>query len=71
MKTGDLIRVIRPLPKRNIMYTPWVQELSISGIPVPLVEFNGKGGFNQVYYNGTKRYVSDDLMEVVYETRQV
>jgi len=53
------------------MYTPWVQELSISGIPVPLVEFNGKGGFNQVYYNGTKRYVSDDLMEVVYETRQV
>jgi len=69
MKTGDLIKIVYPLPERGTVFTPWVKELSLSGEPVPLLEYNGKGGINQIFYNGAKRYISEDITEVVYEAR--
>ena len=68
MKLGDLVRVKYPLPTHNnLLYAYWVKKLSLSGVPVPLLYYGGKGSYCEIYYDGHERCVNEAILEVVYE----
>jgi len=68
MKTGDLVRVINPLPDYGTSYTPWLENLSSSGTPVILLHYQGKGSWCEIYHDGEAKIVAEKILEVVYET---
>ena len=68
MKTGDLVRVINPLPDQGASYTPWLENLSSSRTPVILLYYNGKGSWCEIYHDGEAKIVAEKILEVVYET---
>ena len=68
MKTGDLVRIINPLPDHGTSYTTWLENLSSSRTPVLLLFYNGKGSWCEIYHDGEAKIVAEEILEVVYES---
>ena len=68
MKTGDLVRIINPLPDHGASYTLWLEDLSFTGTPVVLLFYNGiKGSWCEIYHDGEAK-IAEEILEVVYES---
>ena len=69
MKTGDLVRIINPLPDHGASYTLWLEDLSFTGTPVVLLFYNGmKGSWCEIYHDGEAKIVAEKILELVYES---
>ena len=68
MKTGDLVRIVNPLPDNGASYTPWLENLSSSGTLVILLHHMEKKAWCEIYHDGEAKIVAEKILELVYES---